>query len=67
MINFKVARRLVLNCSCHKEDIRIMGQDRVLVYTMAVIILSYISVSNQHVVHLQLTQCYCQLYLMILT
>ena len=35
----------------------------VLSNTMVVIILQYISVSNQHIVHIKLTQCYMSIIL----
>ena len=55
MINFKVARRLDLNCFYHiktKENCDIIN---VLTNTTDVIILQYVSISNQHSVNLKLT------------
>ena len=55
MINFKVTKRLNLNCFHHikpKENCDII---KVLANTTDVIILQYVSVSNQHIVNLKLT------------
>ena len=57
MINFKVAKRLDLNCFHHiktKENCDIIN---VLANTTDVIILQYVSVSNPHTVHLKLRNC----------
>ena len=56
MINFKVAKRLDLNCFHNikqKENCDII---KVLANTTDVIILQYVSVSNQHIVNLKLTR-----------
>ena len=53
---FKVAKRLDLNCSHHKNEMVIMYHDGANV--MVVITWQHVLVSNQHVVHLKVTQCY---------
>ena len=59
-INFKVAKRLDLNCSHHKKDNYII---EVWVTITVVILVQYINIANQHFVHIKLTKCTCQLYL----
>lgn len=55
--NFQVARKLDLNCSHHEKEV-VCEVIQELVNATVVIILQYINVSDQHIVHLKLTQCY---------
>ena len=55
MIDFKVAKRLDLNCFHHIKTEENCDIINVLVNTTDVILLQYVSISNQHSVNLKLT------------
>ena len=55
MINFKVAKRLDLNCFHHIKTEENCDIVNVLANTTDVILLQYASISNQHSVNLKLT------------
>ena len=57
----KDGKRVDLECSQHKKEMVVCDLMEVLANAMEIIILQHIS--NQHVVHFELTQCICQLYL----
>ena len=50
--------RVDLKCSHHKHTNDNCEVMELLAYTIVVIILQYMSVSNHHIVHTKLTQCY---------
>ena len=53
--------RLDLNYSQHEKEMIIMCCDRSAMASTAVL-LQHINVSDQHVLPLKFTQCYCQIY-----
>ena len=55
MIDFKVAKRLDLNCFHHIKTEENCDIINVLANTTDVILLQYVSISNQHSVNLKLT------------
>ena len=57
-IFLKAAKRVDLKGSHHKKEMALCDMMAVLGNTTEVIILQYISVSNQHIVHIKLAQCY---------
>lgn len=62
IINFKVAKGLNLNCPHHQKKI-IIWHIKVLANTTEAIILQYIIVSDQYVVHLKFISCYMSIKL----
>lgn len=57
-IYLKVAKILYLTCSHHKKEMTECDMMEALAKSIMGIILQYIRLSNQHTVHLKLTECY---------